>query len=173
MKQSNTSKYAYLAGAIDSDGCIEITKGQKNDRPNPTYRIRLRVNQFDGRMVDYLYGAFGGFLITSYNKLRKKNYYTWQIECNKAYYILNRLIPFLRIKKKQAEIAVRFQQHINKRKENTRRGIELSKKELELREQLFQDIRKEKHIYIPCAVVETKRSESSKKKICDSPNIKE
>jgi len=178
MKQSNTSKYSYLAGVIDSDGCIRIQK-DFNTRSkhlkrakNISHSLHIDVTQKDGRIINYLYGTFGGRVGTHKSGINKEYYYYWKITSSKAKYVLKRILPFLRYKKKQAEIGIRLQTQIEKRKSNLA-GRELTDRDLEFREQLYQEIKKEKKTFIPCAAVETKRSESSEKKVCDSPNIKE
>jgi len=166
MKQSNTSRYAYLAGLIDADGCIAIKRTQaskSNQRSTPSYSLQITVNQYDGRLIDWLYGNFGGNVCTCWSRLRNKNYYRWYITGSKAKYILKRLIPFLRYKKKQAELGIQLQTHIEKGMNGNSRWKSLSDKEIEIREKIYQESKELKQTFIPSAVVETKRSESSKK----------
>ena len=133
MKQNNHIRYAYLAGVVDSDGCISYY-AKRN-------QVRITVNQKDGRAIDYLYGAFGGNVYKS-----KGPVYRWEIVGKRAQSLLKRLIPFLRIKKHQAELSLQTQKM----------------KDPNLRQSVEDAIKAEKIDYHVSAAVETKRSHSSK-----------
>ena len=166
MKQNKGLKYAYLAGVIDSDGCIAIKKSKKGKTWH--YSLQVLVNQADGRMADYLFGAFGGkvYKTKAYQKGRKE-IYRWQVTCKQAAKICKRLIPFLRYKKPQAELAVRFDTIIDNQTQPTKNGVqrhrakELEPHELALREECYQQMRSLKKEFMPSAAVTTKRDDSS------------
>jgi len=168
MKQSNTSKYSYLAGIIDCDGWIIIVERNRHKHTKPTFNVQVGLKQKDGRIVDWLYGNFGGNVYVD-----KRRLFTWLLPHSKNIYILKRILPFLKYKKKQAEIAIRLQTHIDKGYTGKRRNTLLSNKEFEIRKQLYQQIKEEKKNIIPCAVVENKRDNPSEMKESDVPNLKE
>ncbi len=175
MKQKNHIRYAYLAGAIDCDGsiCIHKVNPSENRRMiNPSYILQMIVSGADGRIMDYLYGTFGGaiYFVPSQAEYVKNGkqfggqpQYRWEVRTNLAAELCKKIVPLLRIKKKQAELAVRFQQVVNKQNNyQSTRSIKLTIKESEIREQMYLEMRRLKKEYLPSAVVETKRDNSSK-----------
>lgn len=113
MKYRLYAYYAYTAGVLDSDGCITIYKTTSGGKtPNPVYSIRVFVNQVTGQTVDFLVGFWGGNV--RYRPDPRRNHHgqwVWSIHCSKAYEMLKKCLPFLRIKRKQAEIAIRFKEY--------------------------------------------------------------
>jgi len=166
MKQNKGIKLAYLAGVIDSDGSIAIGKHTKRV-VNPQYHLQIVVNQADGRIIDWLYGAFGGRVFSTGIRptLGTREMWRWEIRGHKAGEICKKLIPFLRYKKHQAEIGYRLQTLIEKGCKNSGqrnyRSKPLTKKEIDQREMLYQKMKQLKQIFIPCAAAETKRSKPS------------
>lgn len=108
MKQSKTSKYAYVAGIIDGEGCISVHKA-RNDRPNDNrgYDMYVCVNQNDGRILDYCLGVFGGKIYSGLNY--GKPLYKWVVCNENALFMLKRILPFLKRKKIEAQIAMEFE----------------------------------------------------------------
>jgi len=160
MKQNKSIQLAYLAGVIDSDGCISINKSKNR------YHLQILVNSPDGRILDWCYGVFGGnryFIKSSEYQENRMDVWRWEITCGKAAELCKKLIPFLRYKKQQAEVGYRFNCLIKRQNKNLPyRWERLTEKELEQREELYLELRKLKQIFVPCAVVETKRDKSSK-----------
>ena len=172
MKQNKAIKLAYLAGTIDSDGCITIKKLIRHSYKggkSPAYTLQISINSPDGRIIDWCYGAFGGSVYKckpygfKMNGEPKMEVLRWQIIGNPAAQICKKLIPFLRYKKNQAEEGWRFQCLFNKQNKNLPyRWGRMTEYELEQREKSYQRLKDLKKIFIPSAVVETKRDESSK-----------
>ena len=133
--------------------------------------MQIQINHTDGRVIDFCFGVFGGAIygIKDYcnDNSDRKHVFRWEITGDRARDCLRRILPFFRIKKDQAELAIRMQDRI--RNSNGR----LSSHEIELREQLYQESRTLKQKCIPPARVETKRSNPSRLKECDSPTITE
>ena len=175
MKQSNTAKYAYLAGIIDGEGTICIVK--KSDK---RYGIIIAVGQKNGKLIDWLYGNFSGTVwkrFMSHKSVNNKNeiyehknsLYLWQLGATeKIYEILKRILPFSKEKKRQIEIAIEFCiKDLKRRKLANKKGfitfynakdMEVWGKVAEMYKKRLED---ERRIFIPCAAVETKFVESS------------
>ena len=110
MKQNRSIQLAYLAGVMDSDGCITILKHNVREevqQRKSVYNLNLIINMADGRPLNYIRGIFGG-TITSQLNSHNTMIYTWRLNHDKSGALCKLLIPFLRFKKKQAEIAVQF-----------------------------------------------------------------
>lgn len=105
MKYHKYAYYAYTAGVIDSDGTITIHKQPpRKEGWSPTYSLRIGVFQRDGRTVDFLVGFWGGRV--HYDK--SKEGFVWGLCNNKAENCLKKILPFLRYKKDQAQIAIEY-----------------------------------------------------------------
>lgn len=94
---------AYLAGIIDSDGCIGI---QKYSNCN-AYRVILTIVQRDMTLIEYLYSTFEGSVnVVSVNRHGKKDFYLrWVVTDKKAMIALEQCLPYLKLKKAQAFLA--------------------------------------------------------------------
>lgn len=96
---------AYLAGVIDSDGTIGI----KRNRPysggtQPNYSERVCVKQVEPQAIDLLHATFGGYRSTCGPSAKKgRDLHLWQVTDLKALTCLVALLPYLRIKAKQAQ----------------------------------------------------------------------
>lgn len=100
---------AYLAGLFDGEGCIHIaqTKGQKHKRGKGN-ELRIFLSSTDEWVCQTFKMAFGGS-IWEYANSANTQQYSWQLACKKALPFLEILLPYLRLKRPQAEIAVAFQ----------------------------------------------------------------
>lgn len=102
---------AYLAGIIDGEGTIYIgfdkTRG---------YHLRFYVVNTDKRLIDWLKTTFGGS-VYSRKSLKNPNWrrkYEW-INVNPED-MLPEILPFLKIKKEQAMLAIKFRKTFVKKK---------------------------------------------------------
>lgn len=106
---------AYCAGVIDSDGTIGVKKStyamRHGNGGQPTYSERICVKQVEPQAVDLLMAMFGGSRYISKPSAKKgRTLFTWQITDRKAADALRALLPFLRIKKAQAENCLRLRE---------------------------------------------------------------
>ncbi len=96
----------YLAGLVDADGCLTITKSQpsKSWRTiNPTYKIVVSVSNTCLPVIEELREQFGGFVVTM--KARKNSHrvcYQWILGGRLSELLLLELVNHLRIKVRQA-----------------------------------------------------------------------
>jgi hypothetical protein len=147
MKQTRAIKLAYAAGFFDGEGSVVIVRRQprNKDRISWSYSILATVSQRDGEIMDWLYGNFGGSVLW---KDRENPTYMWTITHRGAERFLKEILPFLRYKRPQAELALRLQQRLYKtirRKDGT--AEMLSDNELEIREKMRKECSALKHIY--------------------------
>ena len=103
---------AYLAGAIDSDGTIGVKKSTyamriTHDCAQPTYSERLALRQVTPEIPVLLHETFGGSLyVTKPSTTHGKELLSWSITDAKAATCLRAILPYLRVKKRQAENAL-------------------------------------------------------------------
>jgi hypothetical protein len=111
-----TEQIAYLAGVIDSDGCIAITKAIKtslmaktNRIVNPRYVLRITVTNTSMDLMNWLYENFDGSRRPKPRaKLIHKITYDWIYDNGKAIYILKLVRPYLVVKQRQADLGIEF-----------------------------------------------------------------
>jgi len=110
---SETDK-AYLAGVIDSDGYISIRmstygKRKRADTHNPVFSERIGLKQVQPQAVLLFHDAFAGSRsLQKPTAKRGKPLYGWEATCRQAAKALRILLPYLRIKRAQADIALRL-----------------------------------------------------------------
>lgn len=107
---------AYLAGIIDGEGHIAInrTKTCPQRRINPRYQAEVCVVNTDIRLMEFLVKHIGG----SYHQRKKakewhKDTYSWKVTSTAARDLCVRLLPYLFLKKEQAELIVQLYKECN------------------------------------------------------------
>ena len=107
---------AYLAGAIDSDGSISIkrsTYGRRKlkDRVSPMYYPRISLRQISPIIPTLLKEAFGGVIYIGKPSAKKgKMLYGYEATNLIGERAIRQLLPYLRLKKRQAEIILELQE---------------------------------------------------------------
>jgi hypothetical protein len=102
----------YLAGAIDSDGSIGIKRHSyrmrvTGDAANPCYSERICLKQVTPQIPHMLKDAFGGMI--GKNKAQSENgkpLWSWQCTDRQAARACEQLVPFLQVKKRQAQLCL-------------------------------------------------------------------
>lgn len=111
MIPSKTHMAAYLAGFIDGEGTLTITRHTRKDRPGyKRFNIRLAVYNTNLSLLKYIQSHFGGTLM-----IAKRSGGIWKDQGQLAWAeeqiveILELVRPFLFAKRKQAEILLECQ----------------------------------------------------------------
>ena len=129
---------AYWAGFFDG-GYIGIYKYQNKDpwHKSPTYSACMALTIVDKEILDQFAALFPGSRATRQHRTPNSQLqYYWTARGNRAVATLRRLLPFLRLKKPQAQLALEFHE---KKGRNPARL--LTKDELALREQYYRRMR--------------------------------
>lgn len=95
-KKLTSTETAYLAGFIDGEGSLFIQKTRKN-RYIPT----IRITNTDKIMVDFC-NEYGGFWLCQERTVKWKPVYRWILSPSLCKFYLPQLLPYLKIKRKQA-----------------------------------------------------------------------
>lgn len=103
--------WAYLAGFADGEGCIRATKQKVQGKLK--YYPRLHIGQTDQVVLLELYELFevGRFRLREWNKKYSNGQVSaiWDISKGEELrWLLTNLVPYLRLKKAQAEVALRL-----------------------------------------------------------------
>lgn len=103
---------AYMAGLLDGEGHIGITL-RKNLRSG--HQLRIEITNTNEAFIKWILPRFDGH--GAHRKDRwgdgnRKDSYVWYADNRKAIRLLKLLMPYLVLKKEQAQIAIDFQSSI-------------------------------------------------------------
>lgn len=141
----------YIAGFFDGEGNINIYKiDTKNNtevqrRLVPKYELSIAIYNTDKGIMEWLSSVFGGYFQvrnrtnTISHKEGWKESYAVRMTSNQAFEFLNLVYPYLRIKKKQADIAIAFQ---GVKIKKTSRFAKVTSEQLEFFENSYLQLRK-------------------------------
>jgi len=133
----------YLAGIIDGEGCLGISKNstKKQRQKNPKYQSEVCVVNTNHALMDWLQNKIGGLVNArkNYQEETWKTAYRWRIKEGQHSTLLKSILPYLIIKKKQAELIIEFQET---KKLQSLFGRELSDEQKDTREFYYQSLKK-------------------------------
>ena len=102
----------YAAGVVDSDGSIGIRLDTcamrvRKVKAGPVYKERVTLKQIEPQAVDLLHEAFGGSrFISAPQNPRAQPLHSLQIVDRMASTFLEAILPYLLIKRRQAELCI-------------------------------------------------------------------
>ena len=120
-----------MAGILDGEGSIYIYQGKVHRMVSPGYVLMVKVStssEYLARLFQFWFT--GSVRVRQFKEKRYLTQYEWQVCNRKALTCLEELLPYLRLKHSQAELAIRFQ----KRMSLNTGGRKLTDEELALRE---------------------------------------
>ena len=98
---------AYAAGLMDAEGCFSIYK-PKSSGKTTSYQARIVLSSIELSLIKWLVETFGGFY-TTHRPNKGRVWYQWNINSHKAAAkFLSGILPYLRIKKSEAEVLEEF-----------------------------------------------------------------
>lgn len=139
---------AYMAGILDGEGCLTIGDHSGNRKNGDKhFQVIIAVSSTDKVLVDWLYDTFGGYRgeysrnQTPKSSLRKV--YRWQCSGDRLLHICQITLPYLVIKKRQAEILIEMRgTYVNAHNQKGFRNTQRVPAEILLRrQQLLLEIR--------------------------------
>lgn len=99
----------YFAGFFDGEGCIHIS----SNREGRHHTLVLQVSQVDRRPLTALVDRFGGTVCPLRPVLDGRHaIFQWTVRSKAAEAALEALLPFLVVKKEQAELALEYRRSI-------------------------------------------------------------
>ena len=116
----------YYAGFFDGEGCIMI---RKKHMGRPYHTLDIAITSTNHNILEDFKRAFGGKVHGAYkSKTHYKDKWSWMVGGDKALTILRVLYPYLRLKSKEAELGIEFQERAKyKRDVDLRAGQEAVK----------------------------------------------
>ena len=127
MNRLSETQRAYLAGLVDGEGCIVITKMFPKRRKGKFYHVLyVKVSQYNKQFLDYWQRetGLGNVHHAGGKNPKRKNDFQWQLGAAQAEELLKSVFDFLMIKKEQAQIALDFRNHKKARYRLTNQEIQ-------------------------------------------------
>ena len=135
-------KLAWAAGFFDGEGCVSIAKPVNSPNGDGkkyhSYQLQIIVAQRDRRPMDALVGLFGGGITPV--KIHGSTYWYFRRHGRKATPILQAILPFLVLKREQAELAIRFQKFHDETRPH-RRDVGRTPEQMETLDLFYQQSR--------------------------------
>ena len=111
--KKDISILAYTAGIVDGEGCIAIRHQRKQTKSGHTmtYAILVHVDNTNEWLMRWLQFNFGGQITLNKGTGNRRDWFTWRIYTRQAAIFLKLILPYLKIKRPQAELALQYQGH--------------------------------------------------------------
>jgi hypothetical protein len=102
---------AYLAGIIDADGCVSITAkstGLSRGEYHPRLVYGLRIQMCNQDIIKWIQSVTGVGVIYPYvpKNTKHKPSWAWNAYTQVGAEVLKETIPYMRVKKRQAELYI-------------------------------------------------------------------
>lgn len=112
---SAVADLAYMAGIIDGEGCIRIQLARgKGGRANG-HTLEMNVANTDEGLMVWILDTFGGLCRVKMHGritgLMRRPCWVWWITGKHVGMVLEAVLPYLRVKRAQADLAMRFLAH--------------------------------------------------------------
>ena len=93
----------YAAGFFDGEGCVNCSSSRNNSF------VRILVVNTNIDVLKAFQAVWGGDIYANYkSKSHWKQAYTWRLQHKAASNFLQKILPFLIVKRQQAEAAIAF-----------------------------------------------------------------
>lgn len=116
--------YAYMAGIVDGEGCISIRRQLplvRKAEKSPRFTSRLAIRMCDREAIK-LFEAASGHSATWVKNGLGGYIWSWQVHCKKAANLLHKLIPYLTIKRRQADLLLELEENMASWDAGARKG---------------------------------------------------
>lgn len=132
MQDNQREEIIYLAGLFDGEGTICIQRDVRKDKENgryggATYTVTVRIGMIQKEPIDSYKKVFGvGYLDEEKTYHQFRPMYRWSArKRSEVQSFLERIEPFLRVKKAQARLALRYFEEIPIGKRYVNQGPEM------------------------------------------------
>jgi len=120
---------AYLAGIVDGEGTITLSRQHKNQTPSP--QVSISNNNLD--LLEYIKNITNCGIICPKKKYKPHHQQSWHWQTRSvsdSLFILKEIQPFLLVKKTQADLILKYYKELTPR--NGRYTPELLEKKMQL-----------------------------------------
>lgn len=105
---TNKEQLAYLAGLVDGEGCLHYL--HQTYKKSDYYYPRLSITNTNKWVLEWVKLLFGGTIRLDKRKAKPhhKVKYRWCTNCKNAVILVESLLPYLKIKMKEAKIFIQY-----------------------------------------------------------------
>jgi hypothetical protein len=100
---------AYVAGIVDGEGSISIINHRRKATHKHTWELVMAVSNTQLWLIEFLHSQFGGWMDSRTHYGNRKKSWRWTMCANKASEFLELVLPYLQLKRQNAELAIAFQ----------------------------------------------------------------
>ncbi|WP_077214721.1 LAGLIDADG family homing endonuclease [Bacillus dakarensis] len=128
---------AYLAGIIDGEGTVTLTRMHENEYRRPC----ITIASTDKELLDYIQTLTGGTITKKKNykpDIHKNSYSLMIKKKDTVFYLLRKISNFLRIEKKKQRALLILENYEKVTPRNGKYSHDLLQKKLAFEEQFFQ-----------------------------------
>ena len=108
-------EWIYLAGLFDGEGCLCISTHNRSKGKQKCWELRAQICMCDYDVLAWIHRNVGGTLRLV--RLSKKNIkwrdaWQWSLKGSQVYYFCQKLLPYMKIKNRQAKVAMEFSKRL-------------------------------------------------------------
>lgn len=137
---------AWMAGIVDGEGCITISKQRREGRPSLAFRTSITISNTNLKLLEPFVKWWGGGIYSPRQANSKwRQTFTWHCSNGVAVKFLESIMPYLKGKRRQAELVLEFEHNKKRYKRTVYRGkgsAPLSEEETKYRDGLRDEIKK-------------------------------
>ena len=128
----------YFAGFFDGEGCFNIRIHHPKKHPERShYMCRMLISCTDKEICEWAHKTFGGNLNPYQRKTHYKTVYHWSLSGPPMTEFVKQIIRYLRVKKPQAEVMLKFRSTFDPKRWNQ---TPLPEKFVKIRANCIQDL---------------------------------
>lgn len=107
----STTEAAYIAGLVDADGCIQVSKRQRKEVSTTQYTLEVSVSNNDINIINYIQRIVGGgaYEILRHEGTKSIVAYSYVASGKLAQELLMLIESYLISKQKEAILGIEFQ----------------------------------------------------------------
>lgn len=147
-KEYSVATAAYMAGILDGEGSLSIGNYSGNRKNGDKhFQVNIAICSTDEILINWIVDTFGGYkgkyTPKQMSRNGRKQVFRWQCSSDRLEHICEITLPYLIIKKRQAEILIQMRKTYHDA--HNVKGIwqvqRLPKEILDLRQSLFEELR--------------------------------
>jgi|SRR3972149_10915516 len=105
----NDVDLGYISGVFDGEGCVAIVKMRRPPYKEISYNLMISITNSDPDLIEWLHERLGGHVgVMGRHKGRGKLVKRWYESGRDAGAVLEMLLPYLKVKRKQALLALEY-----------------------------------------------------------------
>ena len=147
-KEYSETTAAYMAGILDGEGSLSIGNYSGNRKNGDKhFQVNIAICSTDEVLITWIVDTFGGYkgkyTPKQMSRNGRKQVFRWQCSSDRLTHICEICLPYLIIKKRQAEILLEMRKTYHDAQNiKGMRGVQnLPKEILDLRQSLFLELR--------------------------------